>query len=125
MVKLTICTLKDRVLNQVHNYICNHLGTIYICNQSVTSLAHYLAFLLGNRWLQVQPFFGFIGDYITPLLTLSKWVLFLPSSDVYVRSFLYLLYTLLKLYYTKALSGQVSGPGLNSPLEAKNPGIFA
>ena len=58
----------------------------------------------------------------------SKRVLFLPSSDVYVRSFLYLLYTLIKLYYTKALSDQsslVSGPRLNSsPLEAKNPGIF-
>ena len=38
----------------------------------------------------------------------SKRVLFLPLSDVYVRSFLYLLYTLTKLYYTKALSGQVS-----------------
>ena len=33
-------------------------------------------------------------------------VLFLPPSDVYVRSFLYLLYTLIKLYYTKALSDQ-------------------
>ena len=38
----------------------------------------------------------------------SKRVLFLPSSDVYVRSFLYLLYTLIKLYYTKALSNQAS-----------------
>ena len=36
----------------------------------------------------------------------SKGVLFLPTSDVYVRSFLYLLYTLIKLYYTKALSDQ-------------------
>ena len=36
----------------------------------------------------------------------NKWVLFLPSSDAYVRSFLYLLYTLIKLYYTKALSNQ-------------------
>ena len=34
----------------------------------------------------------------------SKWVLFLPPSDVYVRSFLYLFYTLIKPYYTKALS---------------------
>ena len=34
----------------------------------------------------------------------SKRVLFLPPSDVYVRSFLYLLYTLIKLYFTKALS---------------------
>ena len=36
----------------------------------------------------------------------SKWVLFLLPSDVCVRSFLYLLYTLIKLYYTKALSDQ-------------------
>ena len=38
----------------------------------------------------------------------SKRVLFLPLSDVYVRSFLYLLYTLIKLYYTKSLSDQAS-----------------
>ena len=38
----------------------------------------------------------------------SKWVLFLPPSDACVRSFLYLLYTLIKLYYTKALSNQAS-----------------
>ena len=31
----------------------------------------------------------------------SKRVFFLPPSAVYVRSFLYLLYTLIKLYYTK------------------------
>ena len=37
----------------------------------------------------------------------SKWVLFLPS-DAYGRSFLYLLYTSIKLYYTKALSDQAS-----------------
>ena len=36
----------------------------------------------------------------------SKRVLFLPPFDAYVRSFLYLLYTLIKLYYTKALSSQ-------------------
>ena len=36
----------------------------------------------------------------------SKGVLFLPLSDVYVRSFLYLPYTLIKLYYKKALSEQ-------------------
>ena len=36
------------------------------------------------------------------------WTLFLPPSDVYVRSFLYLLYTLIELYYTKALSDQAS-----------------
>ena len=37
-----------------------------------------------------------------------KRVLFLPPSDVYVRSFLYVLYTLIKLYYTKTLSYQAS-----------------
>ena len=38
----------------------------------------------------------------------SKGVLFLPPSDAYVRSFLYLIYTLIKLYYTKAVSDQAS-----------------
>ena len=38
----------------------------------------------------------------------GKGVLFLPPSDVYVRSFLYLFYTLIKLYCTKALSDQAS-----------------
>ena len=38
----------------------------------------------------------------------SKGVLFLPAIDIYVRSFLYLLYTSIKLYYTKALSDQAS-----------------
>ena len=41
-------------------------------------------------------------------LKTSKGVLFLPPSDAYVRSFLYLLYTLIKLYYKKALSDQAS-----------------
>ena len=36
----------------------------------------------------------------------SKGVLFLPPSDVYVRSFLYLFYSLIKLYYIKSLSNQ-------------------
>ena len=39
-------------------------------------------------------------------LKTSRGALFLPPSDSYVRSFLYLLYTLIKLYYTKALSDQ-------------------
>ena len=38
----------------------------------------------------------------------SKGVLFLTSFDAYVRTFLYLLYALIKLYYTKALSDQAS-----------------
>ena len=40
------------------------------------------------------------------IVNTSKGVLFLPPSDAYVRSFLYLLYTLIKLYYTEALSDQ-------------------
>ena len=36
----------------------------------------------------------------------SKGVHFLPPSDAYVRNLLYLLYTLIKLYYTKALRDQ-------------------
>ena len=36
----------------------------------------------------------------------NKGLFFLPPSDAYVRSFLYLLYSLIKLYYTKALSNQ-------------------
>ena len=43
----------------------------------------------------------------------STGVLFLPPSDVYVRSFLYLLYTLIKLYYAKALSDQASSLALD------------
>ena len=39
-------------------------------------------------------------------LKTSRGALFLPPSDAYVRSFLYLLYTLIELYYTKALSDQ-------------------
>ena len=43
----------------------------------------------------------------------SERALFLPLSDVYVRSFLYLFYTLIKLYYTRALSDQASSLGLD------------
>ena len=56
----------------------------------------------------------------------SKWVLFLPPSDAYVRSFLYLLYfnkTL--LHKSSERSSLVSGPRLNSsPPGAKNPSVF-
>ena len=51
----------------------------------------------GNPWIQPG---------LDPVANTSKWVLFLPPSDAYVRSFLYLLCSLIKLYYTKALSDQ-------------------
>ena len=59
-------------------------------------------------------------------LKTSRGVLFLPSSDAYVRSFLYLLYTLIKLYYKSSeRSSLVFGPRLNSsPPGAKNPGVI-
>ena len=41
-------------------------------------------------------------------LKTSRGALLLPPSDAYVRSFLYLLYTLIKVYYTKALSDPAS-----------------
>ena len=43
----------------------------------------------------------------------SKGVLSLPYSDAYVRSFPSLLYTSIKLYYTKALSDQASSLALD------------
>ena len=42
------------------------------------------------------------------MLTLASGYSFCPLSDAYVRSFLYLLYTLIKLYYTTGLSNQAS-----------------
>ena len=63
-----------------------------------------------------------MSDYILHLKT-RKRVLFLPPSDAYVGSFLYLPYTLIKLLHKSSeWSSLVSGPGLNSsPPEAKNP----
>ena len=57
----------------------------------------------------------------------SEGVPFLPPFDVYVRSFLYPFYTLIKLLHKSSeWSSLISGPGLNSsPPEAKNPNIFS
>ena len=58
-------------------------------------------------------------------LKTSRGVLFLPPSDAYVRSFLYLLYTLIKLYYKSSERSSLNfGPRLNSsPPGAKNPSV--
>ena len=56
--------------------------------------------------LSFETFLSFINRLYNIQLKTSRGVLFLPPSDAYVRSFLYLLYTLIKLYYTKALSNQ-------------------
>jgi len=46
------------------------------------------------------------SDYISSW-RLARGILFLPPSDAYVRSFLCLLYTLIKLYYTKAKKNNI------------------
>ena len=60
--------------------------------------------------LSFKTFLFFINRLLVTNIQLktSRGVLFMPSSDAYVRSFLYLLYTLIKLYNTKALSDQAS-----------------
>ena len=50
----------------------------------------------------------------------SKRVLFLPSSDAYVRSFLYLLYTLIKLYYTHTKKKQQLKPDMEQQTGSKS-----
>ena len=50
---------------------------------------------------------------INSMLKTSKVAFLLSPSDVYVRSFLYLFYNLIKLYYTKALSDQASSLALD------------
>ena len=55
----------------------------------------------------------------------KSWVLFLSLFDAYVRSFLYLLYTLIKLYYTKALSDQALSLALDWILLLQSPRIPA
>jgi len=78
-----------------------------------------------SLWI-LRHFLSLVSSLLVWLKT-SRGALFLPLSDVYVRSFLYIFYTLIKLYYAKALSESslITGSGLNSfPLEAKNPSIF-
>ena len=69
----------------------------------------------GSRWWTRRP--GMLQSWSHRELDTTEWlnwtelntrkgVLFLPSSDVYVGSFLYLVYSLIKLYYTKALRNQ-------------------
>ena len=58
-------------------------------------------------------------------LETSRRVLFLPPSDAYVRSFLYLLYTLIKLYYTEALNDQASSLAPDWILLLRGPRILA
>ena len=67
----------------------------------------------------LQTFFG-VYNFI---VNTSKRVLFLPPSDAYVRSFLYLLDTLINLYYTKALSNQASSLALDWILLLRGPRI--
>ena len=60
------------------------------------------------RALQVPDILWIHWRVCNSIANTSNGVFFLPPSDIYVRSFLYLLYTLRKLYYTKALSDPAS-----------------
>ena len=53
------------------------------------------------------------SSYITSGWRLAGEAVFRPPSDVYLRSFLYRFHTLIKLYYTKALSDQASSLALD------------
>ena len=69
--------------------------------------------------LSFKTFLSFINRLLSSvqfscsvMSDLAGGALFLLPSDAYVRSFIYLLYTLIKLYYTKALSDQASSLAL-------------
>ena len=71
------------------------------------------------------PTSSFLND-IKHLAKTSKGALFLSPSDVYVRSFPYLYYTLIKLCYTQSSkeSSLISDPGSkSSPPEVTNSGV--
>ena len=60
------------------------------------------------HWV-LRDFFSLVDSLlIGRLLKESRGAIFLPPSDLCVRSFLYLFYTLIKLSYTKVLSNQAS-----------------
>ena len=64
--------------------------------------------------LSFKTFLSFINRLLVTIqLMTNRGVLFLPPSDAYVRSFFYLLYTVIKLNYTKALSDQASSLALD------------
>ena len=55
------------------------------------------------------PFFSLTDcEWLYNIQLKTRGGALLPPSDAYVRSFLYLLYTLIKRYYTKALSDPAS-----------------
>ena len=56
-------------------------------------------------------------------LKTNRGALVLPPSDVFIRSFLYLFYTLIKLYYTKALSDQALSLAPDLILLLQKPGM--
>ena len=60
------------------------------------------------RFLQPPDILWIHWRVYNSIANTSKGGTLLPPSDAYVRSFLCLLYTLIKLYYTKALSDPAS-----------------
>ena len=87
----------------------------------------------GSWWSTGRPgVLWFMGlqrvehDWVTELnWKTSRGALFLPPSDVYVRSFLYLFYTLINIYCKKALSDEASSLALDWILLLQMPRIPA
>ena len=76
-----------------------------------------------NNFLQPPDILWIHWRVYNSIANTRKGVFFLPAIDIYVRSFLYLLYTSIKLYYTKALSNQASSLALNWILLLRRPRI--
>ena len=66
---------------------------------------------------------GLVRSLQPPDILLIHWRVY--NSIANTRSFLSLLYTLIKVNYTKGLSDQALSLALDSPPEAKNPSVFA
>ena len=92
----------------------------YYCLENPMDRGAWQAAVYGvtKSWTRLSDFTSLVRSLQPPDVLLIHWrvynstantskgVLFLPPSEACVRSFLYLLYTLIKLYYTKALSYQ-------------------
>ena len=97
---------------------CNVLAWIIPGTEEPGRLQSMVSWRVGHDWATSQWLYNI-------QLKTSRGVPFLPASDAYVKSFIYLLYTLIKLYYTKALSDQASSLALDWILLLQRPRIPA
>ena len=118
------CYLKMHVVGEGPGATLSVLRHFLSLTSSLLKCSSILGILQARvmEWVAI----AFSKKVYNSLLKTSKGALFLFPSYVYVRSFLCLFNTLIKLYYTKSCeqSSLVTGPGLNSsPPKAKNPSI--